>query len=228
LTDPLPPALIDALKLIDSPTISNAIEPFNIRGRHEGYLGPEIECRYPEEGVMAGYAVTAKIVSIADDADTLKENRFAFFDAINNSPKPAVCVIQDISGNPGRASQWGEMMMTSVKVLGAVGVVTDGAIRDIEEIREIGGVQFFSPYVCVSHGQLAMVEVGTPVTISGCEINPGDLLHGDINGVVKIPHSIAEKMPEAVEEIRKREGGVLNGLKPGMSMDEFRKVWDYR
>ena len=228
MTQELSAGLIEKLAAIDSPTICNAIEPFQVRGRHDGYLGPEIGCYFPEMDPVCGYAVTCTVRSIADDGDQRIEMRLKFFEALEAAPKPAICVFKDVSDNPGRASQWGEVYTTAVKSFGAIGVVTDGVIRDLAEIAEIGGVQFFAAGTCVSHGQMATVAVNEPVQISGCWINPGNILHGDRNGVTKIPHQIADQLPGAVEEVRKREGEMLAKFKPGMTVEDLRKIWAYR
>ena len=225
MVEALPDGLVEELAAVDSPTIANAIEPMNVRGGHEGYLGPDIGCYFPEMDSVCGYAVTCTIQSVDDGADQAVDKRFEFFEAIEASPKPVICVFKDVSDQPARASQWGEMFTTSVKALGAVAVVTDGVIRDLAEIEEIGGVQFFAAGVCVSHGHLATVAVNEPVQISGLWIHPGDILHGDRNGVVKIPREVAADVPAAVAQVRKREGGILANMKPQMTVAELRKVW---
>ena len=228
MTKELPAGLIEKLAAIDSPTICNAIEPLQVRGRHDGYLGPEIGCYFPTMDPICGYAVTCTIRSVADDADSNIGMRIKFFEALEASPKPAICIFKDVSDNPGRASQWGEIYTTTVKAFGAIAVVTDGVIRDLSEIEEIGGVQFFAAGTCVSHGQLATVAVNEPVQISGCWINPGDIIHGDRNGVTKIPREIAAQLPAAVEDVRTREGAMLEQLRPGMTVEDLRKIWAYR
>ncbi len=228
MIEPLPAGLLAKLASTDSPTICNAIEPLNVRPRHEGYLGPEIGCYFPEMDPVCGYAVTCTIRSVDDGADSGTDLRFQLFQAIEDSPKPVICVFKDVSDRPARASQWGEMYATSVKSLGAIAVVTDGAIRDLSEIAEIGGVQFFAAGTCVSHGNLATVAVNEPVQVSGCWISPGDILHGDRNGVTKIPREIIDQVPAAVEQVRKREGGILAKMKPQMTVEELKQVWDYR
>ncbi len=228
MTEELSAGLIEKLAAIDSPTICNAIEPMAVRGRHDGYLGPEIGCYFPDMDPVCGYAVTCTVQSVADETDQGIEMRLKLFEAIEASPKPVICVFKDISDNPGRASQWGEVYTTTIKAFGAIAVVTDGVIRDLAEIAEIGGVQFFAAGTCVSHGQLATVAVNDPVQISGCWINPGDIVHGDRNGVTKIPREIADQVPEAVEEVRAREGAMLAQIKPGITAADLRRIWSYR
>ena len=62
--EPLEPAVLDRLRAFNTPTVSNAIEVFDVRPRNEGFMRPEIRCIFPRLGVMVGYAVTLKIQSV--------------------------------------------------------------------------------------------------------------------------------------------------------------------
>ena len=224
----LTPEQLDKLREIDSPTISNAIETFDVRGRFDGYLGPEIRCIFGDMEPMVGYAVTVTIKNVGPGDPIDSERKFDFFEALEAAPKPAVCVFKDISPNPRRASQWGEVLATTTKALGAIGVVTDGTVRDINEVRAIGGFHYFPQGVCVSHGELQMVDVNVPVEISGCTIQPGDLVHGDLNGVVLIPNDVADRVAEAAAGIYAQEGKMMEALRqPGLTAEKVREIFSY-
>ncbi len=205
------PELMDKLRAIDSPTISNAIETFNVRDRTEGFTGYDVRCLYPQLGTMVGYAVTA----ICDNRPGEVAGRQAFYDwleAIAEAPKPVVCVFQDVSPDPKTSCYMGEVMATCAQKLGAIGLVTDGGVRDLDEVEALG-FHYFAAGAVASHGNFAIVKVGLPVKISGVTIRPGDLIHGDRNGVLVIPDDAAEALPEAVETIRQREKRVLDFAK---------------
>jgi regulator of RNase E activity RraA len=89
-----------------------------------------------------------------------------------------------------------------------VGVVTDGGLRDILELKRLG-FHCFAPGLVPSHGNPRLLEVNIPVTIDGVRIKPGDLLHGDINGVTLIPLEIASQIAAAVDSVREREAGLM-------------------
>ena len=72
-----------------------------------------------------------------------------------------------------------------------------------------------------------MVDVNVPVEISGCKIEPGDLLHGDLNGVLKIPHEIASRVIGGVRKVRESEGGTLKKMKPRMTAAELKEAFNY-
>ena len=95
-------------------------------------------------------------------------------------------------------------MGTLAKRLGVVGIVTDGGVRDILELKRMG-FHCFAPGLVPSHGNPRLLEVNVPVSIDGVQVHPGDLLHGDNNGVTLIPLEIASQIAAAADRIRQRE-----------------------
>jgi 4-hydroxy-4-methyl-2-oxoglutarate aldolase len=199
------------LKSVDSPTIANAIEPFQVRDRTDGYIGGNIGCLYPDLGVMVGQALTVKATNAAGPVAS-RNGYWEMWDALEKMPKPAVIVMQDISGAPHRCAYAGEVMATLATRLGAVGMVSDGGYRDIEEVHALG-MHYFCPFAVVSHGNFAIQDVGQPVWLDGQRVNTGDILHGDVNGIVIVPQQVLEGLPESVEEIRVRERRVMDYIK---------------
>jgi regulator of RNase E activity RraA len=126
------------------------------------------------------------------------------YDVMAQMPAPSVLVVQDVSGAPSRCALSGEVMATRAMRLGAVGMVTDGGLRDVDEVRRLG-FGYFARYVVVSHGNFGVVDVGEPVTLDGQEVRTGDILHGDANGIVIVPRQVLDGLPEAVQEVRSRE-----------------------
>lgn len=209
---PLTPDQLEALRRWPTPAISNAIETFNVRSRSAGFMGPEIVCRYPEFPPIVGYAATCKIrASIPADQDDQSISRDDWWRHIESIPAPRIIVIQDLD-QPPVGSFWGEVNANLHKAMGAVGVVTDGGVRDLDEVRELG-FQFLSKCVLVSHAYVHIVEVGKPVTVGGLNVNPGDLLHADKHGCIQIPHEIAADVPAAAQRVEDRERKIINYAK---------------
>src|SRR5690606_26933118 len=178
MSEILDPKLFATLQQIDSPTLSNAIDHLQVRSRIEGYAGMDLRCIFPELGTMMGYAVTCT----ADSTTPERENRggiFRLWEALEKSPKPAVLVMQTIGHDRNRSCHLGEVMAATARALGAIGCVTDGGLRDITEIKEMGGFQLFCPGFVVSHGNPVICDVGVDVEVSGLKVQMGDLLHGD-------------------------------------------------
>jgi len=213
---------LEALRRIDSPTVSNAIEEFKLRSLVEGYAGWELRCAFPEIGTTIGYAVTCTgdttTTSRAGDRGLMR-----LWEALAAAPKPAVIVIKDIGSDRTRSCHMGEVMATTAKALGAVGCVSDGGLRDVAEVKALGGFQYFCPGFVVSHGYPLICEVNVPVTVAGLSVNPGDLLHGDVNGILTIPAEIAGKVADEAERIREAEREVLEFLRrPGLTIERLR------
>jgi len=196
-------SFIDYLKSVDTPTLSNAIESLKVRPRNEGFSSLHARCLFPEFGRMVGYAVTAHVETMSQG--TADWNAFMeLYEAVAESPKPAVVAIQETGPHPDYAAHCGEVMPTIFTRLGAVGLVTGCAVRDIPEVR---GMKFhyFARGAVASHAYFRIVRVGIPVHVEGLVIRPGDLLHGDENGLITIPGEAVDKLPDAVNNIRSRE-----------------------
>ncbi len=198
---PLSASELEALRGFSTPTICNAIETFGVRRRDEGFMDSSIVCRFPELGRMAGYAVTARIRAAAPAASEVRHD--AVWREFARVPKPWVVVIEDLDPSP-IGSYWGEVNASVYRALGAVGVVTNGGVRDLAEVRPLG-FHFFSSCVLVSHAYVHVVEVGAPVNVGGLNVRPGDLLHGDEHGVTSIPIDIAAKLADASAAIERAE-----------------------
>lgn len=131
---------LEAIRRWPTCAVSNAIELFNIRPRNGGFMLPEIKCIYPEMSPMIGYAVTAVIS--ADSPEGHQVPRPDWWKEILKVPAPRVVVVHDID-NPVVGSLWGEVNANVHKALGCVGTVTDGSVRDLDEVRGVGFHFFF-------------------------------------------------------------------------------------
>lgn len=183
---PLEPALLAALRAVDSATIANAIEAFKVRDRTEGYLSHQIRCLFPEMGVLAGYAVTATIDTTTPGGPKSRAGAHRLYEVLEAAPKPAVVVLQALGPRLEWSCVAGGVMASIMRRLGAVGLVTNGGVRDLADMRGLG-FRCFAAGMVVSHGTIGILEVGQPVTLDGVTIAPGDLLHGDENGLVLVP-----------------------------------------
>jgi regulator of RNase E activity RraA len=208
---PLTDEQLSALRELDTPTICNAIEHFNVRGRVEGFLGMDIRCLLPELGSMVGYAVTATVDSTTPGAKQANEAWRAWVEAMATAPKPVVLAFQDVGPQPHKSAHFGEMMATLSKRLGVVGLVTNGGVRDILEVKRLG-LHYFAAGLVPSHGSPRLLEINVPVILDGVRIEPVDLLHGDINGVTTIPLAIAAQVIEIAHQVRQDEAEWLTYL----------------
>ena len=201
---------LDALKRIDSPTIANAVETFEQRLRVDGYVGMDIKCIFGNLPPMVGYAITCTVDSTTEGRVGIGFNEL--YKILEKAPKPAVIVMKDVGNKISHSCHAGEVMSTTMKRLGAVGILTDGGLRDVKEVGNLGGFHYFCAGLVVSHGNPICVSVGDEVEISGMKVKTGDLLHGDINGVVHIPDDCAERVAEAAYATWTREGATMRNV----------------
>lgn len=171
-------------------------------------MGMDIKCMFPEFGVMVGYAVTAKVDSQTEEPEPDKRVLWDVIKAIDASPKPAVLVFQDAGPRISHSCHFGDGLANLAKRVGAIGLVTNGGVRDLSGVREIG-FQFYAPGVTVSHGNYRYVSSGEPVEISGVRVEPGNLIHADENGVVLIPSEIARDVIAKANEVLAAEASVI-------------------
>jgi 4-hydroxy-4-methyl-2-oxoglutarate aldolase len=222
VTQPLTADELDALRRITTPTIANAIETFKVRSRSEGFMDSAIRCVFPELGPMTGYAVTAKITARERSEKALPP--WEMWAEIERIPKPRIVVIEDLDYPTPAGSYWGEVNGSIYKGLGCASVVTNGGVRDLDEVRATG-FHFFASCVLVSHAYVHLVEVGTPVRVGGLEVRPGDLLHGDQHGVISIPLEIARELPKAAAQIEAYERRIIDFARsPECSAEGLRKL----
>jgi len=208
---------MDQLSAIDTPTLSNAIEKLHVRNRISGFCDRTMRCLFPELGVMCGQAVTVEVETISPESDGALDKTFVDLCAIlAKSDGPSVMVLRECSAHPEFSAHCGEILATAFQRLGAVGLVSDSAVRDIEEVRSLG-FHLFAPGAVASHGSFRFIRLQVPMTVCGLPIQPGDLLHGDVNGLIKVPEQGVEKLPGLVEEVRRTERKALDYIKS----DEF-------
>jgi regulator of RNase E activity RraA len=205
----LDPAVLEELKRYDSPTLSNAIETFDIRPRDEGYMTMEIRCFFPELGPMVGYAATGTIRARGRSAT---QDQTALYQHVRKVPGPCVVVVEDLDDPPGHGSLWGEVNATIFGALGCVGCVTNGCVRDLKEARAMG-FQFFAAGPGVSHAYVRVESAGRPVMVGGLLISPGDLIHADQHGVLLVPREIAAEVPAAAERVIATEQSLLQWVR---------------
>jgi 4-hydroxy-4-methyl-2-oxoglutarate aldolase len=204
--------VLDKLAKFDTPTICNVIELFDIRPRNTGYMDERIKCNFSELPPMVGFAATA---SFRSDAPPVGGDAYGSIQAqleqFEGLPGPPVVVIQDLD-DPAAAAVFGEVMCSTYQAFGARGLVTNGAGRDLEQVREIGFPVFTGSTMC-SHGYCHLLHIGLPVRMGRLTIQDGELLHGDANGVTTVPAEIASEIADVSAEFLDAESIMLDYVK---------------
>jgi 4-hydroxy-4-methyl-2-oxoglutarate aldolase len=204
-------AQIEELKQFDTPTIANAIEFFNVQPKTQGFMKPGIRKVFDNGRRMVGYAVTAKIAATTPPTEAQKPLAAQYYASVQAAPKPTVTVLQDLDPEP-IGSFWGEVQVSIHRSLGCVGVVTNGGVRDLDEVKQLD-FEYFSSCLLVSHAYIHLEAVACPVEVGGLTVRPGDLLHADIHGVAVIPAAVAPHLAAACRAAQDAEMPVIGNCR---------------
>ncbi|HXV09104.1 MAG TPA: RraA family protein [Burkholderiales bacterium] len=132
------------------------------------------------------------------------ENPYEVEIALVDDLKPGDAVVLACGGPTDRIAPWGELLSTASRARGAAGCVTDGLVRDARQIREMGFPVFHGGIGPLdTKGRARMMERDTPVDCGGVHVRSGDVVFGDVDGVVIIPQErAAEVIARAQEKVR--------------------------
>ncbi len=209
MSDPLSAEELAALARIDTCMVANAIETLGSRLRNEGFSGTGLRSFTPELAPVAGYAETLRVRSSTPPWERrVYYDRTDWWGALGQVPPPRILVIQDVDPKVGVGAFVGGVHAHVLRALGCVAAITNGAVRDIPEVRE-AGLHLLAGSLSPSHAYVHIVDYGQPVQVAGLPILPGDLLHLDQHGVVRVPREIARQIPTVVEQLRRRERQIL-------------------
>ena len=204
--------LLDGLAQYDTATICNVIELFHVRPRNVGYMDHRIQAAFPQFPPMVGYALTAEFRSAAElPGETVYASFQEQLEAAAQLPGPAILTFQDRDDPPVGAA-CGEVRCSIYRSAGAAGLITSGAGRDLPQVEALNFPVFIGSRIC-SHGYCRILGLNRPVRVGGLLVTPGDLLHGDVNGVTSIPTEIANEIPDVAGEFGAAEQKLIDGAK---------------
>lgn len=176
------------LKRWNTPTIYNGWE--QITRHNAGADGFNLEeCRdfMPQMGPMVGYAVTVVIEPgnvKHRQANPRGWNQYRRY--VASVPGPKIVVVQDLDKPRTIGAFWGEVNSNTHRALGCVGTITDGAIRDLDEMCN-AGFKALARRLSVGHAFVHPIRWNCPVEVFGRRVEPGQLIHADKHGFLAIP-----------------------------------------
>ena len=226
-------AMLDKLKKYDTPSITNVVatypgdplclglyEPW----RQNWYTDQSLRCIYPELGVTIGYAVT--VVYSLPNPNFQRLSFMDLLDAIDKSKKPVVVVIkQDFPPEIlPKVGLCGGQMTTAFKASGAVGVVTNGPSRDVDEIRPMK-FQYLMSGVTPGHGEFSVSAINVPVSVAGMDVIPGDIIHMDENGACKFPADKLAAVCNNIDAFLKVETDRVKAINAAKTIEEIKAAF---
>ena len=194
------------LKRVNTPTIYNGWEQIT---RHnvaaEGFNREEVHDFMPQLGPMVGYAVCVVIEpSNPKHRDAIPNAWSLYRQYVASVPGPKIVVVQDLDKPAVIGSFWGEVSSNTHRALGCVGTITDGAIRDLDEMHN-AGFKAIARRLCVGHAHVHPVRWNCPVEVFGRAIQPGQLIHADKHGFLAIPPEDEPRLLEAAKFMDQNE-----------------------
>ncbi len=173
------------LKRWNTPTIYNGWEQITQHNpARDGINLEETRDFMPQMGPMVGYAVTLVIEPSNPAHVDNGWDRYRTY--VASIPGPKIVVVQDLDKPNVRGSMWGEVNANTHKALGCVGTITDGSIRDLDEMTN-AGFKALAQRLSVGHAHATPVRWNCEVEVFGQTIQPGQLLHADKHGFLAIP-----------------------------------------
>ena len=134
---------------------------------------------------------------------------------------PGDVAVLGCDGPTERIAPWGELLSTAAECRGAAGCVTDGLVRDVRQIRAMrfpvfaGGI---GPLDSKGRGEMMAMDV--PIVCGGVRVEPGDLVFGDVDGVVVLPRAVADDVLRLAMGKVEGEDQTRDALRSGKSLKE--------
>ncbi len=186
------------LKRWNTPTIYNGWEQVTRKDAgKECFNLEETKDFMPRMGPMVGYAVTViiepgNLSHRQNNPDAWQQYR----EYIASVPGPKIVVVQDLDKPSVYGSFWGEVNANTHRALGCVGTITDGAVRDLDEMHN-EGFKAIARRLCVGHAYSTPVRWNCEVEVFGTKVQPDQLIHADKHGFLVIPPEDEAKLLDA-------------------------------
>ncbi|RAV16120.1 RraA family protein [Paenibacillus contaminans] len=185
------------LKRWNTPTIYNGWEAITKHDITQGFNMEETRDYMPQMGAMIGYAVTVQIEPSNSSHPKTNPNAWnEYREYVAGIPGPKIVVVQDLDAPRVIGAFWGEVNSNIHRALGCIGTITDGGIRDVEEMTN-AGFKALARRLCVGHAYSAPVRWNCEVEVFGCAVKPGQLIHADKHGFITIPKEDEMRLLEA-------------------------------
>lgn len=141
--------------------------------------------------------------------------------------QPGDILVYDAGGRPDW-NCWGDIVTWSAKQKGVIGTIADGAVRDMGEVEAIGYPVFARSHLpLTARGRCVQGDYNCQIQIGGVQVNPGDLIMADVNGVAVIPIDHVEPVLEAALDIKAHEAAMIEEIRKGISFLEVDKKSGY-
>jgi regulator of RNase E activity RraA len=214
-----------ALRRFDGGALANAVETFNVRLRNEGFTDSRIRALFETLPPVAGHAVTARIrCSTPPPVGDSYLDRTDWWSYIVSVPPPRIVIVEDVDERPGLGAFLGHVHAEILRSLGCAAYVTNGSVRDVSGVRA-SGLQIFAGGLSPSHAFVHIVDFGEPSTVAGVTFASGDIVYGDVHGLLVVPPAILDAIPAAAERLLARDQQVVDFCRSsGFALEDLRNL----
>jgi len=224
---PLSQQRSDLLKKVDTPTVCNAIEVAQKKRGFANFTHKTMLINDKTNASMVGYARTAKIAALhppTESADVIKARRMQYFREMAVGPRPAIAVIEDVDFPDCIGAWWGGVHTAVHNGLGLCGAVTNGVMRDLDDMQP--GFTVVAGSIGPSHVFVHVRELGSPVSVMGMEVEQGDLVHADQHGALVIPDEVIPVLYDSIKVMMDTESIILNPARePDFTIEKLEVAW---
>jgi 4-hydroxy-4-methyl-2-oxoglutarate aldolase len=194
-------SLLQNLKEFDTALLVNSIGRIDPTPSHEYYMGGSIRSLTPTLGPTVGMAVTCELDTSTPQAEGAADAYQNQLEALYEMEEPVVWVVKTVGSRPDHECVMGDGMAKDLFACGCVGVVTDGGVRDISGMLTIP----FAAYArgtTIHHCSFRVRSIDKPIEIGGITVRPGDVIHANAEGVIKIPSACLNDLPATANRVR--------------------------
>ncbi len=198
----------------DTPTICNGLEVIDATLIAKGFTTKTLYCARPTMAPIVGFARTATIRSrkpTTRNSESQRKMQAKYYRHMAEPPGPTIAIIQDIDCPSGLGAWWGEVHTTVHRALGVAGVVSNGSARDLDANTK--DFQLLVGSISPSHAHVHVVDVDCDVEVCSMEASPGDIIHADKHGAVRIPPDTIRELPQVIKVLMAKEKTILDATK---------------
>ncbi len=199
-------SILQELCEFDTALIANTLGYIDATPAHEWYMSGDIQSVTPSIGPTVGVAITCEMDSSTPD-HLAKGDAQGYWRQVEEMTKmelPTIWVVRTVGSRPRHECVIGDGMAKTLHAAGCVGLVTDGGVRDVAGLLTTP----FAAYcrgTTIHHCSLRVRNMGKPVEVGGITIHPGDVIHANDEGVIKVRPGALEKLPPRLTQMRALE-----------------------